>query len=87
MLLEWLAFCIYPYCLSNMPAVYTQRLEASGFPCQNLVSFFYIGILTKRQAFDFFQRNSYTNICLKFLYDAKLMTPLLILTISGKNLK
>ena len=23
----------YPYYLSNIPTVYTQRLEASGFPC------------------------------------------------------
>ena len=53
----------------------------------NIVSFFHIRISTKRQAFHFFQRNCYTNVCLKFLYDAKLMTPLLILTISSKNLK
>ena len=32
----------------------------------------------KKQAFDFLKRNSYTNICLKFCYDAKLITPLLI---------
>ena len=35
----------------------------------------------------FFQRNSYTNVCLKFFYDAKLMTLLLIFTISSKSLK
>ena len=23
----------YPYYLSNVPGVYTQRLKASGFPC------------------------------------------------------
>ena len=28
--------------------------------------------------FDFLKRNSYTNVFLKFLYDAKLITPLLI---------
>ena len=72
---------------SDIPAVYTQRLEASGFHCYNLISFFHIRISTKRQAFDFFQRNSYTKVCLKFLYARKLMTPLLILTISSKNLK
>ena len=40
----------------------------------NLVSCFYIRISAKRQAFNFFQRN----VCLKFLYDAKFITPHLI---------
>ena len=44
----------------------------------NLVSCFYIRISTKKQAFDFLKRNSYTNVCLKSLYEAKLITLLLI---------
>ena len=44
----------------------------------NLVSFFYIQICTKKQAFDFLKRNSYQNVCLKFLCNAKLITPPLI---------
>ena len=32
----------------------------------------------KKKAFDFLKRNSYTNVCLKFLYDTKLITPFLI---------
>ena len=32
---------------------------------------------TEKQAFDFLKRNSYTNVCLKFLCDAKLITPLI----------
>ena len=39
------------------------------------------------QAFDFSKRNSYTNTCLKFLCDAKLITSLLIFLISGKKFK
>ena len=35
--------------------------------------------LHKKQAFDFLKRISYTNVCLKFLCDAKLIMPLLIL--------
>ena len=31
----------------------------------------------KKQAFDFLKRNSYTNVCMKFLCDPKLITPLL----------
>ena len=31
----------------------------------------------KKQAFDFLKRNSYTNVCMKFLFDPKLITPLL----------
>ena len=38
-----------------------------------------MGISTKKQAFDFLKRNSYANVCLKFLYDAKLITALLII--------
>ena len=45
---------------------------------QNLVSFFYILISTKIQAFGFLQIHSYTNVFLKFHCDAKLITPLLI---------
>ena len=30
----------------------------------------------KTKAFDFLKRSSYTNVCLKFLCDAKLITPL-----------
>ena len=43
---------------------------------QNLVYFFYIRISTKKkkQAFDFLKINSSTNVCLKFLCDAKLIT-------------
>ena len=33
-------------------------------------SIFYIQISTKKQAFDFSKRNSYTNACLTFLCDA-----------------
>ena len=40
----------------------------------------------KKQAFDFSKRNSYTNACLQFLHDAKLITSLLIFLISGKKL-
>ena len=36
------------------------------------------GIRFKKQAFDFYKTNSYTNVCLKFLSDAKLITPLFI---------
>ena len=43
-----------------------------------VVSFFYIRIFTKKQAFDFLKRNSYRKVCLKSLCDAKLITPLLI---------
>ena len=50
-------------------------------------SIFYIRISTKKQAFDFLKRNSYTNVCLQLLCDAKLMTSLLIFLISSKNLK
>ena len=39
---------------------------------------FYIRISTKNNHSIFLKRNSYTNDCLKFLYDAKLITPLLI---------
>ena len=35
--------------------------------------------LHKTQAFNFLKRISYTNVCLKFLCDAKLIMPLLIL--------
>ena len=45
---------------------------------QNLVSFFYTRISTIKQAFDFLQRSSYTNVCLKFLCDVKLITLLLL---------
>ena len=31
----------------------------------------------KKQAFDFLKRNSYTNVCMKFLCDPKFITPLL----------
>ena len=55
------------------------------FDNQNLVSFFYIRMPTQKQAFSFLKRNSYTNVCLKFLYDAKLITPFLSFSISGKN--
>ena len=48
---------------------------------------FYIQISTKKQAFDFSKINSYTNICLIFLCDAKLTTSLLVILISSKNLK
>ena len=41
----------------------------------NLVSFFYIRISTKKQPFYFLKRNSYTNVCFKFLCDAKLIFP------------
>ena len=34
--------------------------------------------LHQKQEFDFYKRNSYTNACLKFLCDAKLITSLLI---------
>ena len=44
-------------------------------------------ISTKKQVFDFYKRNSYTNACLKFLCDAKLITSLLIFVISSKKLK
>ena len=40
----------------------------------------------KKQAFDFSKGNSYTNACLKFLCDAKLITSVLIFLISTKNL-
>ena len=36
------------------------------------------GIRFKKQAFDFYKTNSYTNVCFKFLSDAKLITPLFI---------
>ena len=35
----------------------------------------------KYQAFDFLKRNCYTNVCLKFFCDAKLITQLLIFLI------
>ena len=35
--------------------------------------------LQKKQAFDFLKRISYANVCFKFLCDAKLIMPLLIL--------
>ena len=44
-------------------------------------SIFYIRISTKKHAFHFFKRSSYTNACLKFLCDTKL------LTILSKNMK
>ena len=50
-------------------------------------SIFYIRISTKKQAFDFSKWNSYTNTCLKFLCDAKLITSLLTFLISSKKLK
>ena len=50
-------------------------------------SVFHIRISTKKQALDFSKRNSYTNTCLKFLCDAKLITSLLIFLISSKKLK
>ena len=43
---------------------------------QNLVLFFYIRIFVKKLAFDFLKRISYTNVCLKFLCDEKLIMPL-----------
>ena len=45
---------------------------------QYLQSIFYIRISIKKQAFDFLKINSYTNYCLKFLCDLKLITSLLI---------
>ena len=45
---------------------------------QYLQSIFYIRISTKKQAFDFLKIKSYTNYCLKFLCDQKLITSLLI---------
>ena len=45
------------------------------------------GIRFKKQAFDFYKTNSYTNVCLKFLCDAYLITPFFYFLISGKNLK
>ena len=42
-------------------------------------SLFYIQISTKKQAFDFFKRNSYTNAFWKFLCNAKLITSLIII--------
>ena len=43
--------------------------------------------LRKKQAFSFSKRNCYTNTCLKFLCDAKLITSLLTFLISSKKLK
>ena len=40
-------------------------------------SIFYIRISTKKQAFDFFKRNSFTNSCLKFLCVGKLIASLI----------
>ena len=54
---------------------------------QYFQSIFYIRISTKKQAFDFPKTNSYTNACLKFLCDAKLITSPLIFLILSKNLK
>ena len=45
----------------------------------SLVSSFYIWI--------FIKKNSYSNVCLKFLCDEKLITPLFIFNIPRKNLK
>ena len=60
----------------------------SNFITWNLSkSIFYIRISTKKQAFDFSKWNSYTNTCLKFLCDAKLITSLLTFLISSKKLK
>ena len=55
--------------------------------CNLSKSIFYIRISTEKQAFDFLKRNSYTNTCLKFLFDAKLITSLIIFLISSKKLK
>ena len=46
----------------------------------------YSNLNKKKQAFDFSKGNSYTNACLKFLCDAKLITSILIFLISSKNL-
>ena len=48
-------------------------------------SIFYIWISTKKQVFNFFKRNSYTNACFKFLCDVKLRMSYFL--ISSKNLK
>ena len=44
---------------------------------QYFQSISYIRISTKKQAFNISERNSYTNACLKFLCDTKLITSLL----------